>query len=315
MNQEGQKVFFLWQRFLHVEIFRKNKDFLDVELFFQETSGEDHLKVELFVKDFTIKDAVWERPRSNQGIIEPLALVFLRGKGIYLKEGKNLKRAILDWGETEACISPFSAVSGGAEAQCLPLHDREHIADLFLELISNVLQAEIFILPERGIPSIEEYDRFFSELYKDTCILYSMPRGKLPEGAYTQGQKRSRTLFSRNKSICIFKEWGGEREKKGCYSVHGHLSDSFHEMAISLSVSQTTPYIIKYAGGNFLRSPDLLCRDAADKLRDLEGVSLLPENKRELISILAGPRGCSHLSDLVIEAARSLKELERTESS
>ena len=320
MNKERQEALFLWQRFLHVEIFRKNKELLDLELFFQETSREDRLKVELFIKDFTIKEAIWERPRANRSAIKPLSLVFLQGRSIYLKEARNLKKAILDWGKTGVRSSPFdvSGVSDRAEDLYPSLSEREHIADLFLELISNALQTEVFLLSERGISSLKEYDRFFSELYKDTCILHSTPRKELTEYAYTQGQNRFASLFSRNKSIFIlsYKHEGEERGRKDCFIIHGHLSDSFHEMALSLNVSPSSnhPYLIEKADGNFLRSPDSLCREAAVKLQDLAGACLLPENKKELISILAGSRGCSHLSDLVIEAARALKELERAKT-
>ena len=67
------------------------------------------------------------------------------------------------------------------------------------------------------------------------------------------------------------------------------------------------------ADGNFAFTGQP-CREAAVRLRDLAGARLLPENKRELISILAGPGGCSHLSDLVIEAARALQELDRAQT-
>lgn len=320
MNKERQGALFLWQRFLHVEICRKNEELLDIQLFFQETSREDRLKAELFIKDFTIKEAIWERPRANRSVIKPLSLVFLHGRSIYLKEARNLKKAILDWGKTEVRSSPFdvSGVSDREEEFYPSLPEREHIADLFLELIANALQAEVFLLSERGISSLQEYDRFFSEIYKDTCILYSSPRKELTEYVYTQGQKRFDSLFSRSKSIIILKHnlEGEEREKKECFIILGHLSDSFHEMAFYLNVSPSSnpPYRIEKADGNFLRSPDSLCREAAVRLRDLAGARLLPENKRELISILAGPGGCSHLSDLVIEAARALQELDRAQT-
>lgn len=300
----------LWQRFLHVESLRKEKDLLEVGLFFQETSREDRLKLEIFIKDFTIKNAVLERPRSNRGAIKPLSLLFLHGRSVYLGEARNLKRAILEWGETRHCPGlSFGEATGGQLPGLLPpLPEREHFAELFLELIANVLQTEIFLLSERGFSSVQEYDRYFSEIYAGACILYSKPRERLPENAYTQGQERLCSLFSRSKSIFIFKPNDARK------IIHAHLSDSFHEMALSLSVLNFSdpPYSIEEATGNYLRFPNPVCREAAAKLQELEGMNLLPDNKKQIISALTGTEGCSHLSDLVIEAARSLQEWEKS---
>ncbi len=307
MHQERQGSFFLWQRFLHVEIFRKSEDLLQVDLFFQETSREDRLKLELSIRDFTVKNAVLERPRSNQGTIQPLSLLFLHGRSIYLKEAKNLKKTMLEWGETVPCVSNGAAVPRPS------LQDREHYADLLLELIADVLQAEVFILGERGIPSVEEYDRYFNEMYGDMCVLYSELRGRVPEYAYTQGQQRSDSLFSRHSSIFIFQHRDGEGDGKGDLSIHGHLCDSFHEMALSLSVSPSSkpPYLINRAEGNFLRFPNPVCGKAAVKLQELAGVHLHPENKKKILSALTGQKGCSHLGDLALEAAKALLELNK----
>ncbi len=319
MNREQEQGhLFLWQRFLNVEVFRKNKDLLGVELYFQEASREDRLRVELFIKDFTIKNAILERPRSYGATISPLSLSFLQGRSIYFKEGRNLKKAMLEWGETES----FPSAAGGAtpygdvgrlEGFTPTPADREHFADLFLELIANVIQVEVYILEERGIFSLQEYDRFFNEMYGDMCVLYSELRGRVPEYAYTQGQQRSDSLFSRHRSIFVFKELGtGDRHTN--FSIHANLCDSFHEMALYLSVSpaSTPPYHIERAGGNFLRFPDPTCAKGTARLQELTGVHLLPENKKAILSALTGPRGCSHMGDLAVEAARTLQELERS---
>jgi hypothetical protein len=309
----------LWQRFQNVKIFRKEKNLLEVELIFQETSKEDRLRLLLSVKDFTIREAILERPRSNQDIIKPLSLLFLNGRSIYLKEARNLKKAILDWGETSPAPAPYCDQARADRSRpglVPPLSEREHFADLFLELITNVLQAELFLLPERGYSSLQEYDRYFSEVYADSCILYSKLTGRVPEYSYTQGQERYDFLFSRNRSIFIFEqEGGGDKEGKETLFIHGHLSDSFHEMALFLRVlsSSDPPYFLKEAKGNFLRFPNPVCGEAAPKLQELEGMHLLPGNKKKIISRLTGPEGCSHLSDLVIEAARALQELEKNQ--
>lgn len=296
-HQQQKGALILWQRFLHVEIIRKSEDLLQVDLFFQETSGEDRLKLELYIKDFTVKSAVLERPRSSQGTIQPLSLLFLHGRSIYLKEARNLKKAMLEWGETRPCAN------NGAAAPAPSLPEREHYADLLLELIADALQAEVFILAERGFPSVAEYDRYFNEMYGDMCVLYSELRGRIPEYAYTQGQQRSDSLFSRHSSIFIFRD----------LTIHGHLSDSFHEMALSLSVSPSSkpPYRINMAEGNFLRFPNPVCGKAACKLQELAGVHLHPENKKKILSVLTGPGGCSHMGDLALEAAKALRELNK----
>ncbi|MGI5882813.1 MAG: DUF2889 domain-containing protein [Dethiobacteria bacterium] len=308
----------LWQRFLNVKIHRKSSDLLQIELILQETSGEDRLGLLLSIKDFTIKEAILERPRSTRCVIKPLALLFLNGRSIYLKEARNLRKAVLDWGETGPApafndqTDQDGSDSGAGVAP--PMSEREHFANLFLELITNVLQAELFLLPERGYSSLKEYDNYFSESYADSCILYSKALGNVPEYSYTQGQVRQDFLFSRNRGIFIFdKKGGGDKEGEESLYIHGHLSDSFHEMALSMHVlnSPDYPYLLKEATGNFLRFPNPICGEAAPKLEELVGMQLLPGNRKKIISELTGPEGCSHLCDLVIEAARALQELKK----
>lgn len=315
-----QNKLYLWQRFLHVEIFRKDRDILEVELFFSETSREDRLWLELGIRDFVIRDVVLERPRGNGGIIKPVSLLFLKGRSIYLKEARNLKQAILEWGETRVCEPPpgvqaGAASNGDAAMADPPMPEREHFVDLFFELIANVLQAEVFVLAERGIASVADYDRYFNEMYGEMCILYTELKDKVPEYAYTQGQERYDSLFSRHRSIYIFRDDEAKKdgEKGEKLVVHGHLSDSFHEMAVSLSLSSNAgkPHVIAKGAGNFLRWPNLVCGKATVKLADLAGLQLIPDNKKELLATLTGPEGCSHMGDLVLEAAKALREMER----
>lgn len=312
MNLDRQEKLFLWQRFLHVEVFRKSEDLLQADLFFQETSREVRLQVELSIKDFTVKNAVLERTRPAAAAIKPLSLLFLGGRSIYMKEAKKLKKALLEWGETQPLHDVAAAAPSPAE--------REHFADLFMELIANVIQVEVFILPERGIPSLAAYDRYFNEVYGEECVLYTKLRGSVPEFAYTQGQDRSHSLFSRHRSICVLRQQrpGTADSKHGAgmadsFTVHGHLADSFHEMALALDVAPytTPPYLIERAHGNFLRLPNPVCGDAVAKLQELPGKHLVLDNKKELLTAVTGPAGCSHLGDLVIEAARTLQEFKK----
>ena len=320
MINSMQETPFLWQRFTHVEVFRLSYDVLQIHLVFQEPSREDHLRVELFIKDFTIKEAVLERTRPSRIAFKPVSLDFLQGRSIYLNEAKNLKKAILEWGETKEQSFSFLPASPSPALPPFPTptpEEREHFADLFLELISNVLQAEIFLLQERGIPSVEEYDRFFSDLYKDMCILYSAPQEDLEtvDDAYTQGQVRYATLFSRSRNTVILRaegEQGGDGQNS--LSIHCHYSDSFHEIGLFLGVSpgSTPAHLVKEIRGNFLRWPASICRESLAMLPNLAGASLLQSNKKEITSRLRGPRGCSHVVDMVMEAARALHELERS---
>jgi len=311
VNTAAPAAFFLWQRFIHAEVYRKNSELLQVDLYFLETSREDRLHVELYVKDYTIKQAVLERTRPVSGAIKPLNLLFLQGRSIYLKEAKTLKEAILNWGDTKA----YNLSS--AEIPDLPsIPEREHFADLFIELISNVLQSEIFLLPERGFSSIEEYDRFFSDLYNDTCILFRTPRAEMAvEEVYTQGQKRYASLFNRNKGVVVFRPEPGEESGEEAIMLHVYFNDSFHEIGLSLRVLPFSkpPCLIKKARGNFLRRPATLCMEAMAKLDDLTGVSLLPSEKKKIISLVNGPGGCSHLCDMVLDAAGALQEMQNSQ--
>ncbi len=307
----------LWQRFLHVEISRHDERSLRAELYFLETGREDRLLLLLDIDGFRIKEALLETPRSPEGSMPPLSLLFLQGENVYLKGARQLKNAIMRWGQTKPyLLNPSRQQPGipGRPAAAIPsLQSREHLAALVLELIPNIIQGEPSIWAQRGYSSLDEHDRHFAQIFGEGCVLYSslnkIDKDPMEAGFYMQGQKRTASLFSRHRSIHLGSESGNAAGESapGEITVGAYLCDSYHEMALSLKVCPEKA-ALKKGSGNFLRYPDPLCSRAMVVLPEIAGLTLLPENRKAILSALTGPRGCAHLGDLAMDAAWALKK-------
>jgi len=106
-------------------------------------------------------------------------------------------------------------------------------------------------------------------------------------------------VFNRYKSCHV------EQIDEQTVKVVSSMCDSFHEITVTLTVSLPDG-IIQEAKGEFVRQPDDMCRQTAVLLAKLQGVVLGKGIFKAASRVLGGSSGCTHLVDLVMEAAKAL---------
>jgi len=273
----------VYQRFTHVSVNRAESD-VRLNINFMDSQREDNLSLLLNSSDFTVKEARGETPRNPSGIMGERDLKGLQGKRMYLKSSQGIREALMG----------------------MPKEERSHFFQLLVAGIANMVQAEVFLLPERGFAAPAEYEKFFQNQYEGGCIFYAnLDRVKRDFMAYVEANHKGRgqdSLFSRHSTATVRVAPGNER-----FLVRSNLSDSFHEMAIKLLVDSDTTILASRV--SILRVPDPVCSESASQFPEVEGKKLSSGNIRELVGIAAGPRGCAHLGELLVEGARALEKV------
>lgn len=225
---------------------------------------------------FIIKDAGWEVTRSPGGSLNGSGILHgLKGATAYFDAGGVLRR--------EA-----AGIAGGLARE------------LLAECVKGIIQAETFIYLDRGYPTPEAYGEYWEKFYAGSCRYYSnLHRISRRWPEYVGGFYISKRLFSRAKNCSILKVPGG-------YAVAGTLSDSFHEMAVIVSLNDEG--MVTECQGNFLRAPDPVCFENTPLLETLKGSFLSNSGKKQIIEGIGGPDGCDHLVDLVYTMAKAFRE-------
>ncbi len=168
------------------------------------------------------------------------------------------------------------------------------VAALVAEAVRGVVQAETYLLRERGFSSPAEYGRYWETMYAGSCRYYSnLDRVKRLWDEYAGKGERSGQLFLRNKT-CLLYTLGQNR-----YLSVGSLSDTFHELNVRI---RTDGAVILSAEADFLRVPDQVCTEAAQFLTGLAGTDTRHCHKKDLAGTLGAGQGCIHLIDVVEDA-------------
>lgn len=295
-----------WQRCLYVAVDRESTDALTVRAHFTDTGREDHLTMELGLDDFSVRQAVIETPRHHVSGRTRTELDVLSGCVLYLKHAAAARAACARWDNDTPLPARFPAPSiREIESATAPVDDidREHLAWLLCESITNVFQAEAFLWFERGHGASDQYIEQFHRLFARGCVMYSGQKQTATYSAYTQNQARRDSLFGRHRAARVYEHNTGRR-------VVTFVCDSFHEIEVRIDVDEHNTIVA--ADGDFLRTPGQTCEDARPRLDGLPGIRLDPGHRRQLLSVLTGPEGCSHLGDLVVDAALALRGGGRT---
>lgn len=273
----------VYQRFTHVSVNRAEDDVL-LNINFMDSQREDNLSLLLDSSDFTVKETRGETPRNPGGIMGSRDLQGLLGKRIYLKSTRGIREALMG----------------------MPREEREHYFQLLIAGVASVVQAEVFLLPERGFSTPEEFETFFQKAYENGCIYYANPdRAQRDFMAYVEANHKGRgknSLFSRQTLSTVRRAPGEDR-----YLVRGNICDSFHEIAIKLLVDYDKTILASRA--SLPRVPDLICSESINHFQKINGKKLSSQNIRELVGLAGGSWGCAHLGDLVVEGARSLERV------
>ena len=86
--------------------------------------------------------------------------------------------------------------------------------------------------------------------------------------------------------------------------VISSMCDSFHEITVFLTVNLPDG-IIQEARAEFVRKPDEICGQTVELMDRLQGLTLGKGIIKNASRLIGGGSGCTHLVDLVVEAAKA----------
>lgn len=274
----GEGMRCLLQRNFHTAVKRDVKGTLLAETYSADIEGE--IIARLFVEEnsFDITEACLEEHRlTSSGMVTSINP--LVGIKAYLGSGPDVKKALHGICNLET-------------------------AELFAETIRAVVQAETFLLSERGYESPAAYSRYWEEMYKGSCRYYSnLERVERHWDSYVSTGEREGYLFTRTKNYFLYEE------TPGTYLVCGGLSDSFHEMNLSLKVRNGR---IVSANGDIIRVPDCVCGETTAFLKNMVDMDIVNGSKKELSGKLGKGQGCVHLIDIAYDSVKMVAEYHRT---
>lgn len=274
----------LYQRSFFSTVKRPRDDELLAEAFFLSTDFEavGTLKVEL--RNLLIKEARWDIYRSpGAGLNGGRDLPSLKGVEAWFGAGAEIRRVT------------------GNDGGDLP-------REVLNECVGAVIQSETYFITERGYASTQSYEDYWKEMYLNSCCFYSnLSRVTRSWYDYIGGARRERCLFNRSKNSAVY------RRPDGSLLATGNFVDSFHELGVSLSLSEEHRKVAA-CKGNFLRVPDPVCLESINRLYALAGNSIAGCSKGELAKIVGGPQSCLHLVDIINEASQAVTAVWRGET-
>lgn len=255
---------------------RIDKDNLLSEAILLTTDQELRARLITNVKSFKIQKASWELLRTPLGYTKEYHEVpELVGIIAYLNSGQQIREAV-------------KYLPG------IPLK-------LFFECIKGNVQAETYLVYERGCSSLEEYNEYFAAHSVDSCSYYAnLDHVTNSWQGYVKGASayRDHSLYYRTVNHHL------ARQKNDVIMVVSSLSDSFHEISIRASFAK--PGVLAEIQGDFLRAPDNICLETINRLLLMSGKNISAMSKKELAQYVGGPCGCTHLLDLVYEMCQTV---------
>lgn len=266
-----------FQRHLHCTVRRKDAGTLLVETHYLDLDLETAAVLWIDTASFIIRKAQIETYRSGEGgyRYNLRELPGLVGVSAYFGAGRGLKEALVG----------------------LDKIGRE----LFTEGVRGAIQAETFLLKERGFRSAGSYQQYWETSRLNSCRYYSnLGRVKRKWSEYVRERERRNILFNRYKTISLFKI-------NGCaYQICGSFSDTYHELGIDMTVG-AGDFRIKNTSCWLLRAPDPVCFESSGLTAGLENFPLRPRpSKKEIAAVVGGPQGCAHVVDLVFDAVGTI---------
>ena len=255
---------------------------LDVTAILISTEEEATARISCGVKDLVIEGGDFEVFRAPGSVGVFGELLALAGKQAYLGNGAAIREAL--WASVPASV-PASVAAV--------------VQELVFECVRAVVQAETFLISERGFADPAAYDRFWEESYAGSCLFYEKPTHKDTWMGYVGEHKRRRNLSNRTQHVTVCQSETG-------YRVTASFIESFHEITICLETDLNG--IVTEASAAFVRAPGEVCKQTAQLVSGLPGVALKETNKKELAAIVGGSTGCTHLTDIIARAAVVLKK-------
>ncbi len=240
------------------------------------TEIECGIKIDLDPAKYTINNAYWEIFRGAPG---PLSVEIKSIKGLeaYLNSGKALKQAIMpEYGE--------------------------QVLLLVLDTVRGFIQSESFLFRERGYQDPDSHIEYWKKVYAGSCRYFSNLDKVDPHNTWINQlsqHNRYDDLYNRFKNVLITGD-------ENTLQANAGLSDSFHEVGLTMSINRKTGEITSYQG-NLIRAPYSLCYEADEFTPNLLGKNIETLSKKDTAMALGGQQGCVHIIDLSFDAVKALR--------
>ncbi|MFZ5647401.1 MAG: DUF2889 domain-containing protein [Bacillota bacterium] len=244
---------------------------------FMSTELECAVTLSVDISTFRIQSATWEVYRGPVGALSA-DLDGLKGVEAYFGSGEQLREAVLKkYGQ------------------------RAH--SLVSETVRGIIQAETFLIKERGYESPESYDQYWTNMYKNSCRYYSnLDRVSVHWADHISGQERfNGNLYNKFKDVLV-------SDCGDTYHIASSLSDSFHEVGINIILDKNSGAVLS-ADCRLLRAPDAVCFESGGFSQALSGVKAAGLTKRDVARLLGGSQGCVHMIDLCYDVVFVLNQL------
>ncbi len=260
---------------------------------------------------YRVTDAVWsihnaaDPERRGEGHIPALT-----GLSVYADDREIEVRNLPDYSVCTPYHMPpggwIRPVAGKSDIKSEPdavniSQEWKKIRELFNEAIRGAYQAEFYLLAERGMHSLEEYEYMWeSPARENYCRPYTGGMPSIEDWPTHTGaiqHYRTRDLYNKYLHFSVMETEGKERIAAG--SFH----DSFHEMAAEIRYRGEDGVITAF-DVNALRVPYEPCWSLDHLYReDFPGKSIYEMKKRDLGKIVGGPMGCFHILDITAALA------------
>jgi hypothetical protein len=266
----------LYQRHFLVSVRKVENSKLLAKTIYSDTETEHIAQLVVDMGTFVIESAYIERrPKDYQNNCnqESTSVTALKGIPAYLGSGQKIRQALR---------SINSAVT----------------ADLFLETVKGVIQSETQLYEQRGFSSINEYEKYWREIYTNVCCYYSnLDRVEDNWDKYTHLNNSTEYLFLRSKNYHVY-----------CLApeknlILGNLLDTFHEINVSLEIGKHIDRI----EADLKRVPDKVCREAIASLQNLINFDIFSASNKKILRSLGKGQGCVHLNDVVNDCIDTAK--------
>lgn len=106
-------------------------------------------------------------------------------------------------------------------------------------------------------------------------------------------------MYLFNRSISVNVSLVGEKT----VSVNGVFIDSQHELCITLEADLEN-YTITSANGELRRTPYTDCGHTQERIKELVGINLNRNVRKQIQSAVGLEHGCTHLTDLTLECVK-----------
>lgn len=180
------------------------------------------------------------------------------------------------------------------------------IRELYLEVLRGVLQAEYYMLPERGYTSYIDYELKWGDSMIGNCRPYDGEKPPIDAWAiYVGGPNHYRGYDYYNK----YKQFTLIDREDGTVSATGAYHDSFHELTVTLDFQKEDGIITDYEQVT-VRVPFDACRELDHLHREqFIGKDIRGFAKRDVGKISGGSSGCYHLVDIVADISDAAKDI------